>query len=48
MRVGDGVGKRPLISSESQEVIVDVLVCKDRANEGAGVEETVDMQIHQN
>jgi hypothetical protein len=39
IKLGDGVGKRPLISSESQEVIVDVLVRKDRANEGAGVGE---------
>jgi hypothetical protein len=48
IRLGDGVGRKPLISSTSQAVIVDVLVRKDRANEGVSVTGAVDIleQMH--
>ena len=37
------MGPKPLLSSKSQEVIVDVLVRKDRANEGVGVAGALDI-----
>ena len=37
------VGHKPLISCEIQEVIVDVLVRLDRANEGVGIKQAVDI-----
>ena len=43
VKLGDGVGPKPLLSSKSQEVIVDVLVRKDRANEGVGVGGALDI-----
>ena len=48
IKLGSGVGRKPLISSKTQEVIVDVLVRKDRANQGLGVGGAIDMieQMH--
>ena len=39
----NGVGRKPLIDAASQEVIVDVLVRKDRANNGVGVSGAIDV-----
>ena len=49
IKIGVAVGRKPLISSKNQEVIVDVLVRKDRANEGVGVNGAIDIleQMHQ-
>ena len=41
VKLGDGAGKKPLLSKKTQDVIVDVLVRKDRAYEGAGFGETL-------
>ena len=48
VKLGDGVGPKPLLSSKSQEVIVDALVRKDRANEGLSVAGALDIieEIH--
>jgi hypothetical protein len=43
IKLGDGVGRKPLLSTTSQEVIVDVLIRKDRANEGVGIAGAVDI-----
>ena len=37
------MGRKPLLGSTSQEVIVDVLIRKDRANEGVGIAGAVDI-----
>ena len=43
IKLGNGVGKKPLFCIKSQEIIVDVLVRKDRANEGEGIAGAVDI-----
>ena len=43
VKVGDGPGRKPLMSRSEQEVIVDVLRLKDRANDGVTVGGAVDI-----
>ena len=38
IKLGSSVGKTPIIGSAEQKVIVDVLIRKDRANKGVGVD----------
>ena len=43
IKLGSGVGKKPLLDSQSKDIIVDVLVRKDRVNRGVGVTGTLDL-----
>ena len=43
IKLGSSVGKTPIIGSAEKKVIVDVLIRKDRANEGVGVDGAVDI-----
>jgi len=43
IKLGQGAGRKSLLNSKSQEVVVDVLLRKDRANEGVGVSGVVDI-----
>ena len=38
-----GVGKKPLLDSQSNDIIVDVLVRRDRVNQGVGVDGALDI-----
>ena len=38
IKLGSGVGKKPLLDSQSNGIIVDVLVRRDRVNQGMGVD----------
>ena len=42
IKLGSGVGVKRIIDLSSTDIIVDVLVRKDRANQGAGVGEALD------
>jgi hypothetical protein len=42
IKLGSGVGAKRIIDLSTTDVIVDVLVRKDRANQGAGVGEALD------
>ena len=43
IKLGASVGRKPLISPDTQAVITDVLIRHDRANHGKGVKEAVDI-----
>ena len=43
IKVGDGPGKKPLISDDIQKVIVDCLVRRDRGNQGLDVTGSLDL-----
>ena len=43
IKVGDGPGKKPLISEDIQRVVVDCLVRRDRGNQGLGVTGSLDL-----
>ena len=43
IKLGSGVGKKPLLDSQSNDIIVDVLVRKDRVNQGVGVSGALDL-----
>ena len=37
IKLGSGVGRKPILDDQREAIIVDVLIRKDRANEGASV-----------
>jgi hypothetical protein len=37
IKLGSGVDRKPILDGQREAIIVDVLIRKDRANEGAGV-----------
>ena len=37
IKLGSGVGKKPPLDSQSNDIVLDVLVRKDRVNQGVGV-----------
>ena len=41
IKLGSGVGRKPILDDQREAIIVDVLIRKDRANEGASVGEAV-------
>ena len=43
IKLGASVGRKPVIGPNSQAVITDVLIRHDRANQGKGVKEAVDI-----
>ena len=43
IKLGSGVGRKPVLDGQREAIIVDVLIRKDRANEGASVGEAVDI-----
>ena len=43
IKVGDGPGKKTLISEDIQRVVVDCLVRRDRGNQGLGVTGSLDL-----
>jgi hypothetical protein len=43
IKLGSGVGRKPILDDQREAIIVDVLIRKDRANEGASVGEAVDI-----
>jgi hypothetical protein len=43
IEVGDGPGKKPLISEDIQKVIVDCLIRRDRGNQGLDVTGSLDL-----
>ena len=43
IKFGSGVGRKPVLDDQREAVIVDVLIRKDRANEGASVGEAFDI-----
>lgn len=43
IKLGSSVGKKPLLDSQSKDIIVDVLVRKDRVNRGVGVTGALDL-----
>ena len=43
IKLGNGVGRKPTIGPEQQAIIVDVLVRKDRGNQGVGVGGALDI-----
>jgi hypothetical protein len=43
IKLGSGVGRKPILDDQWEAVIVDVLILKDRANEGASVGEAVNI-----
>jgi hypothetical protein len=43
IKLGSGVGRKPVLDDQRDAIIVDVLIRKDRANEGASVDEAVDI-----
>ena len=50
IKLGSSVGKKPLLDSHSKDIIADVLVRKDRVNQGVGVTGALDIleQMHPN
>ena len=42
-KVGSGVGRKPILDDQREAIIVDVFFRKDRANEGASVDEAADI-----
>jgi hypothetical protein len=43
IKLGSGVSRKPIPDDQREAIIVDVLIPKDRANEGASVGEAVDI-----
>jgi hypothetical protein len=43
IKLGSGVGRKPILDDRREAIIVDVLIRKDRANEGASVGEAADI-----
>ena len=43
IKLGSGVGRKPILDDQREAIIVDVPIRKDRANEGASVGEAVDI-----
>jgi hypothetical protein len=43
IKLGSGVGRKPVLDDQRYAIIVDVLIRKDRANEGASVGEAFDI-----
>ena len=43
IKLGSGVGRKPILDDQREAIIFDVLIRKDRANEGASVGEAVDI-----
>jgi len=43
IKLGSGVGRKPILDDQREAIIVGVLIRKDRANEGASVGEAVDI-----
>ena len=43
IKLGASVGRKPIIGPDTQAVITDVLIRLDRANQGKGVREAVDL-----
>jgi hypothetical protein len=43
IKLGSGVGKKPILDDQREAIIVDVLMRKDRANEGASVDEAAEI-----
>jgi len=43
IKLGSGVGRKPVFDDQREAIIVDVLIRKDRANEGASVGVAVDI-----
>ena len=43
IKLGSGAGKKPLLDSQSDDIIVDVLVRRDRVNQGVGVDGALDI-----
>jgi hypothetical protein len=43
IKLGSGVGRKPILDDQREAITVDVLIRKDRANEGASVGEAVDI-----
>ena len=43
IKLGASVGRKPIIGPDTQAVITDVLIRHDRANQGKGVKEAVDI-----
>jgi hypothetical protein len=43
IKLGSGVGRKPILDDQREAIIVDVLIRKDRANEGTSVGEAVDI-----
>jgi hypothetical protein len=37
IKLGSGAGSKPILDDQREAIIVDVLIRKDRANEGASV-----------
>ena len=48
IKLGSSVGRKPIIGGASAEIIADVLIRKDRANQGVGVRGAIDIleQMH--
>ena len=47
VELGSSVGRKPILDGQREAIIFDVLIRKDRANEGASVGEAVDILEHQ-
>ena len=43
IKLVSGVGRKPILDDQREAIIVDVLIRKDRANEGAIVDEAADI-----
>jgi hypothetical protein len=43
VKLGSGMGRKPILDDQREAIIVDVPIRKDRANEGASVGEAVDI-----
>jgi hypothetical protein len=43
IKLGSGVGRKPILVNQRESIIVDVLIRKDRANEGASADEAADI-----
>ena len=43
IKLGSGLSRKPILDDQREEIIIDVLIRKDRANEGASVGEAVDI-----
>jgi hypothetical protein len=43
IKLGSGVGRKPILDDQREGITLDVLIRKDRANEGASVGEAADI-----
>ena len=43
IKLGSGVGTKRIVDQRTTDIIVDMLIRKDRANQGAGVGEALDL-----